>query len=98
MATTMRRGFALGTMVVVLGATAGLLLARSERIVEQDAIRVVAAPARYPVAVITPVPVASPTPPEPAEAGNRYNSGVDPPAPREANAPNYADLGVLPAI
>jgi hypothetical protein len=50
-----------------------------------------------PVAAAQPAPPPAPAP-SPTPALSPYQDGRDPPAPREANSPNYAELGVQPAI
>ena len=92
-----RRTITLGAAAVLIGTAGGFLLFRPEKREGEGVVRVVAAPSATPSRVPA-MPAAWGTPPVPSAKDGKSDSGVDPPAPREAGSPNYAELGVQPAI
>jgi hypothetical protein len=94
----MRRVIVLGAAALAAGAAGALLLSRPARDAGPEGIvRVVAASPVDAPPPATAGPVL-PAPSEPAGPDNRLGPHEDPPAPREAGAPNYAELGVQPPI
>lgn len=94
-----RRAMVLGTAALAIGAAGALLVSRPHKDAgEEGVVRVAAPTAESPP--VSAVPAVTPTPlaPEPVDTGNRSDRRDDPPAPREPGSPNYAELGVLPAI
>ncbi|UIJ44496.1 hypothetical protein LZK98_15710 [Sphingomonas cannabina] len=93
-----RRAIVLGTAALAIGTAGALLLSDADKDAgEEGVVRIVSAPSEEALSVPA-EPAATPTPPAPVDTGDRPGRRDDPPAPHEPGSPNYAEIGVLPAI